>query len=198
MKKKASNLSNSLSKTSSKNETEADEISFKHLFDDVKPVKHDRHVMSRADRMRKLKQRQFSISATDKKANALFEFSDGFEASFNVNGPLKYVAEGQRSDQIKQLKKGEIAPELLLDLHGLNADAAKSEIAALLFEAHKKHYRCVCVMHGIGSGTLKRKVPSWLVQHPYVVGFHQATLEWGGNSAVLVLVRQNEEHGKYD
>jgi DNA-nicking Smr family endonuclease len=190
MKKITSNLSN--------NEAQQDEISFTNLFDGVKPVKHDRHEMSRADKLRQLKKRQFSSAAVDKKASALFEFSDGFEANLNANGPLKYVADGERTDRVKQLRNGDIAPELLLDLHGMNAQAAKNEIAALIFEAHRKHYPCVCIMHGMGSGPLKRKVPSWLVQHPYVIGFHQATLEWGGNSAVLVLIKQNQEHNKYD
>jgi DNA-nicking Smr family endonuclease len=190
MKKKTSNLTN--------HDNSQEDISFASLFDGVKPVKHDRHELSRKDRLLKLKQRQYSSNATDKKANAMFEFSDGFEASFSNNGPLKYVAEGERTDRVKQLRNGEIAPELLLDLHGMTAEAAKNEIAALLFVAHRKHYPCVCIMHGIGTGTLKRKVPSWLVQHPYVIGFHQATLEWGGNSAVLVLIKQNEEHKKYD
>ncbi|MFQ3250022.1 MAG: DNA-nicking Smr family endonuclease [Glaciecola sp.] len=195
MKKKTSILSKG--KLSNSEELQ-DDISFSSLFDGVKPVKHDRHELSHADRIRKLKQRQYSNTAVEKKANALFEFSDGFEARFSTDGPLKYVAEGERSDRVKQLKKGEIAPELLLDLHGLNAEAAKSEIAALLFEAHRKHYTCVCIMHGIGTGTLKRKIPSWLIQHPYVLGFHQATMEWGGKSALLVLIKQSEEHNKYD
>ena len=190
MKKKNANPSH--------NESVSEDISFSSLFDGVKPVKHDRHELSREDRLRKVKQRQFSSNNADKKANAMFEFSDGFEANFSSTGPLKYVAQGERTDSVKQLRNGEIAPELLLDLHGLTADAAKIEIAALLFEAHRKHYSCVCIMHGIGTGTLKRKIPSWLIQHPYVVGFHQATLEWGGNSALLVLIRQSEEHSKYD
>lgn len=190
MKKKNANQSN--------NDDRIDDISFSSLFKGVKPVKHDRHELSREDRLRTVKQKQFSSHKTDKKANAMFEFSDGFEASFANTGPLKYVAQGQRSDRVKQLRNGEIAPELLLDLHGLTAQAAKIEIAALLFEAHRKHHSCVCIMHGIGTGTLKRKIPSWLVQHPYVVGFHQATLEWGGNSALLVLIKQSDEHNKYD
>jgi len=190
MKKKTSNLPDQ--------EPPSEEISFSSLFDGVKPVKHDRHVLSREDRMRTLRQRQVSSRLKDKKANALFEFSDGFEATFSATGALKYVAEGERSDRVKQLKKGELPPELLLDLHGMNAEAAKSEIAALLYTAHTKHYACVCIMHGIGTGTLKRKIPSWLVQHPYVTGFHQATLEWGGKSALLVLVKQHEDNQKYD
>ena len=195
MKKKTSILSHEKLSNSEKLE---DDISFTSLFEGVKPVKHDRHELSQADRLRKLKKRQFSSKAVEKKANAIFEFSDGFEASFSSDGPLKYVAEGERTDRVKQLKRGEIAPELLLDLHGLNTEAAKTEIAALLYEAHRKHFSCVNIMHGIGTGTLKRKVPSWLIQHPYVLGFHQATKEWGGKSALLVLIKQSEEHNKYD
>lgn len=190
MKKKTSNLLN-------KDDLQ-DEISFTHLFNDAKPVKHDRHEISHKDKLKQLKKRQFSSSAIDRKSKALFEFSDGFEANLNTTGPLKYVAQGERSDRVKQLRSGDIVPELLLDLHGINTLAAKDEIAALIYEAHRRHYPCVCIMHGIGSGTLKRKVPNWLVQHPFVIGFHQATLEWGGNSAVLVLIKQNEEHNKYD
>ena len=127
MKKKTSNLTNL--------DSSEEDISFASLFDGVKPVKHDRHELSRKDRLLKLKQLQYSSNATEKKANAMFEFSDGFEASFSNNGPLKYVAEGERSDRVKQLRNGEIAPELLLDLHGMTAEAAKNEIAALLFVA---------------------------------------------------------------
>jgi DNA-nicking Smr family endonuclease len=95
-------------------------------------------------------------------------------------------------------RKGEIQPELILDLHGFNSQNAKHEIAALLFEARKKHYQCVCIVHGVGSGILKQRVPSWLVQHPHVLGFHQAPLEWGGNGALLVLIEQESIHRKYD
>ena len=35
---------------------------------------------------------------------------------------------------------------------------------------------------------LKQKAPLWLAQHPDVMAFHQAPLEFGGDGALLVLL----------
>lgn len=174
------------------------DISFSNMFADAKRVTSDKYVPTRQDKKLIEKKRQHEINKTERQAGASFEFSDGFEASFSIKGPLKWVKEGERSDLVKLVRKGEIHPELILDLHGLNSQSAKQEIAALLFEARKQHFQCVCIVHGVGSGILKQKVPSWLVQHPHVVGFHQATLEWGGNGALLVLIEQEQSNSKYD
>jgi DNA-nicking Smr family endonuclease len=48
-------------------------------------------------------------------------------------------------------------------------------------------------VHGIGSHILKNKVPHWLVQHPDVMAFHQAPLEWGGNGALLALIELKDK-----
>jgi DNA-nicking Smr family endonuclease len=63
--------------------------------------------------------------------------------------------------------------------------------------AQKQHVHCICIVHGIGTYILKQSVPSWLVQHPAILGFHQAPLEWGGNGALLALVEQTQVNGKY-
>lgn len=175
-----------------------DELSFSRLFADAKPVKHDKYVLTVDEKKQSRRKKHQATNQLEKKANALFEFSDGFEANLLNHGPLKYVKEGERSDEVKRLRNGEIPPDLILDLHGMNAQNAKHEIAALIYEAHKKHLHCVCIVHGLGAGVLKRKVPSWLVQHPFIMGFHQAPLEWGGSGALLALIQQNDELRKYD
>ncbi len=43
-------------------------------------------------------------------------------------------------------------------------------------------------MHGVGKYVLKKQVPLWLAQHPDILAFHQAPLEFGGHGALLVLV----------
>jgi DNA-nicking Smr family endonuclease len=185
-------------KTESNVRMENEDISFESLFSDAKRVKHDRHELSTADKRISAKKRRVANNSLEKQASALFEFSDGFEASFASAGPLKYVKDGERSDGVKRLRNGDIPPDLVLDLHGLSAESSKHEIAALIYEAQRKHFACVCIVHGIGAGILKRKVPSWLVQHPFVLGFHQAPLEWGGKGAILVLVKQNQDYQKFD
>lgn len=130
------------------------------------------------------------------KQTAEFHFSDQYEPYLNEKGPVKYVKEGCDSYAAKRLRRGEYQPDLILDLHGLDQQQAKTEIAALLFACEKEHARCVCIVHGLGGRVLKNKVPHWLVQHPDVIAFHQAPLEWGGNGAILVLVQLKDKFVK--
>lgn len=116
-----------------------------------------------------------------------FYFSDTFEANLPV--PLKYVAEGESSYLAKQLRRGDFAPEVLLDLHGFTQLNAKRELAAMLKTCEREQVDCCCIMHGFGEGVLKQRIPHWLVQHPLVRAFHQAPREWGGDAAILVLLK---------
>nr|WP_136250073.1 endonuclease SmrB [Ningiella ruwaisensis] len=168
----------------------SDEDEFKKLFADAKPVKHDTFVQS-AKEKRALKRKPAAIyTHREKQRAASFEFSDGFEAHFDANKALKFVRENNQtaSQGVKRLRRGEIVPELVLDLHGLNRAQAKPELAAAIDEALNKHYECINIIHGVSGGVLKQQVPNYLVQHPRVLGFHQAPLEWGGNGALLVLI----------
>ena len=142
------------------------------------------------------KQKNLAEHKQLKQVSASFIFSDGFEAYFNPDEKMKYVKPGADSHEVKRLRRGDYSPELLLDLHGLKQEEAKHEIAALLHEAHKQHIHCVSIMHGIGKHILKKNVPNWLVQHPFVLGFHQAPAEWGGKSALLVLLDVPNSHKK--
>ena len=109
---------------------------------------------------------------------------------------MKYVRDDVPSYEAKCLRRGEYAPDLFLDLHGLTQNDAKLELAALLYASQKEHCQCLCIIHGIGSRVLKRKVPHWLVQHPDVRAFHQAPLEWGGAGAILVLMELKDINDK--
>ncbi len=119
---------------------------------------------------------------------AQFHFSDEYEPYLNKQGPMKYARNDVDSFEIKNLRRGFYTPDLILDLHGLDQNQAKKELAAILFACQKEHAQCICIIHGIGSYVLKNKVPHWLVQHPDVMAFHQAPLEWGGKGALLALI----------
>jgi len=136
---------------------------------------------------------------SDKKSHqaiAQFHFSDEFEPNISTLGPVKYVREGVDSFEAKNLRRGFYQPDLILDLHGLDQHQAKKELAALLHACQKEHAQCICIIHGIGSRVLKNKVPHWLVQHPDVMAFHQAPLEWGGNGALLALIELKDKFNK--
>ena len=172
---------------------------FRGEFDDVKPLKQDKIPPQPFSSKQKssLAEKNRRASAEMKQAAASFHFSDGFEAHFEDNGPMKYVKPGTDSHEVKRLRRGDYPPDLILDLHGYKREDAKLEIAALIQAAQKQHFHCVCIVHGIGTHILKKTVPNWLVQHPAVQGFHQAPLEWGGQGALLVLIEQPQDARKY-
>ena len=164
---------------------------FKEAIGKVKPIVQDTiHPVKRSIKPKTIINQQNSA-----KQLASFHFSDEFEPNLNTQGPTKYVREGADSFEAKNLRRGMYAPDLILDLHGLDQNQAKAEIAALLFACQKEHARCICIVHGLGGRVLKNKVPHWLVQHPDVIAFHQAPLEWGGNGALLALI---DLHDKFN
>jgi DNA-nicking Smr family endonuclease len=163
---------------------------FNQAFSDIVPIKQDKIPPQRfSSKNISLGKRKNSANNKQlKQVSASFVFSDGFEAYFNPDEKIKYVRPGTETQAIKRLARGDYVPEFLLDLHGLKQEDAKLEIAALLHAAYKQHVNCVSIMHGIGKHILKKSVPNWLIQHPNVLGFHQAPKEWGGKSALLVLL----------
>ncbi|WP_240615482.1 endonuclease SmrB [Alteromonas facilis] len=172
-----------------------------HLFRDslkgVKPLGKNDKVSLSAQQKRALKKpkqtRLEGLSSSEQaKANAYFAFSDAFEGYVEPEGPVRYSSDREHHDEMKRLRRGDYVPELLLDLHGLSREEAKQELAALIFHAKQQHIACVCVVHGIGSGILKKQVPHWLIQHPDIIAFHQAPLEWGGKGALLVLLNNTD------
>lgn len=136
------------------------------------------------------------VEKKSSKQVAQFHFSDEFEPNLNKKGPMQYVREDVDSFEVKNLRRGYYSPDLILDLHGLDQHQAKKELAALLYACQKEHAQCICIVHGIGSHILKNKVPHWLVQHPDVMAFHQAPLEWGGNGALLALIELKDKFNR--
>ncbi len=167
-----------------------EKIDFKIAIGQVKPMVQDTiHTVKRT-----IKQKKTQHNKKTTKNKAEFHFSDEFEPNLNTQGPMKYVRDGVDSFEVKNLRRGYYKPDLILDLHGLDQNQAKLELAALLQACQKEHAQCICIVHGIGSYILKNKVPHWLVQHPDVMAFHQAPLEWGGQGALLALIELKDKY----
>lgn len=126
-------------------------------------------------------------------SNRLFQFSDEYEPYIDTKGPISFVADDQPSYYAKLLRNGALRPELILDLHGYNKLQAQQDIAALINQCQQQHLLCACIVHGVSGGILKHKVPHYLMQHPGVLAFHQAPLEWGGQGAIVIMIDLGEE-----
>lgn len=162
-----------------------DKTLFREFVKGIKPLKQN--TVTFAPRRKQMQQQQQQIKDIREKEDALFYFSDEYEPLLDTQ-TMRYLREGEDSYVLKRLRRGDFIPDLFLDLHGLTREQAKQELAALILACEKEHLLCACIMTGYGSYTLKNQIPRWLVQHPKVIALHQATKEWGGDAAILVLV----------
>lgn len=122
---------------------------------------------------------------------ATHPFSSQFEPML-PEGVMKYTAPDANPYLAKQLRRGDFSPDLVVDLHGLTQIEAQKDLAAAIDACLQQQGYCLNVIHGVGSGVLRQRVPGWLIQHPQVIAFHQAPLEWGGQGAILVLLQTTQ------
>lgn len=128
---------------------------------------------------------------TLQRVQATDPFSDHFQPNLPT-GTMQWVATGDEPYLAKRLRRSDFDPEMILDLHGYTKANARLELAAAIAACVAENIACLCVVHGIGHGILRQQVPAWLTQHPAIRAFHQAPLEWGGQGALLVLLRVTE------
>lgn len=107
------------------------------------------------------------------------------------------------SKTFKQLGTGQLAPQAVIDLHGLREAQAWLELHAFLqsmcgAEHHNTPIRVVLIIHGKGHGhgaarnmgVIKSQLAIQLAQSPYVLAFHTALPTDGGMGATYVLLKQ--------
>jgi DNA-nicking Smr family endonuclease len=157
---------------------------FKDAVKGVKKLRQDT-IIQPPNRNPKVAQKQ---KETKEATNNGFYFSDEFVPLLNQEGPTRYARSDVSKYEVKRLRRGVYVPDVFLDMHGMTQKEAKRELAAMLAFCVKENVHCACVQHGIGKYILKQKVPLWLAQHPDVMAYHQAPLEFGGNGALLVLL----------
>ena len=86
-----------------------------------------------------------------------------------------------------------------LDLHGLNRDEARQQLATFLAECLHHGRRCVRVIHGKGHGSpqklsiLRQLVRGWLAQRQETLAYCQALPHDGGEGALIVLLRASKK-----
>ncbi len=96
----------------------------------------------------------------------------------------------------RDLKKGKLAIDGRLDLHGMTQDEAQIALDNFLVSARVSGRRHVLVITGKGranDGVLKRVVPIWLTVPPFsqhVNGVREAHIEHGGSGALYVRLKR--------
>jgi DNA mismatch repair protein MutS2 len=76
-----------------------------------------------------------------------------------------------------------------INLIGRTTDEAMDEIDKFLDEAYLNGVQHLRIIHGMGTGALRRAVQGLLKNHPHVASFAQAPQEQGGAGATIVELR---------
>ena len=101
----------------------------------------------------------------------------------------------------RRLKRGQLAVEARLDLHGKTQDQAHDALRRFIRESRMARRRCVQIITGKGSvasgegGVLRRMTPRWLNEpglRRHIVAIANAPASGGGAGALYVLLKSRE------
>ena len=105
-----------------------------------------------------------------------------------------------------RLKRGKLAPEARIDLHGMTLDQAHPALIRFVLTSYTRGLRLVLVITGKGQredpydpmpmrrGVLKQQVPMWLRMPPVAQAVLQVTeahIRHGGSGAYYVYLRRD-------
>lgn len=116
---------------------------------------------------------------------------------FGAEPLLSYVAPGVQYRVMRRLRRGQIATQAILDLHGETQTAARRSLGRFLDNSIARGHVCVRIIHGKGHGSgpqgpvLKRAVGRWLARRDDVLAFTSARPVDGGSGAVYVLLKRS-------
>ncbi len=116
------------------------------------------------------------------------------ESQVGATDELSFARPGVQHRLLQALRRGHLAIDLELDLHGFNAAFAEQLLVEFLQVCRQRRARCVRIIHGKGSHglegvpVLKRKVNDWLPRHPEVLAFCSTPRHAGGTGAIFVLL----------
>jgi DNA-nicking Smr family endonuclease len=98
---------------------------------------------------------------------------------------------------LQRLKRGLVAIDGRLDLHGMTQEEAHRRLGLFLAHYQRQGARCILVITGIGErttgGTLRRMTPRWLAEPgnaARVIAHSPAQKRHGGEGALYVLLRR--------
>lgn len=108
---------------------------------------------------------------------------------------LEFARSGVQPNALRRMRRGKVAIQAALDLHGLTAAGAQDALDHFVKHCVEQGYRQVRIIHGKGRGTknappvIKSIVNHWLREQASVLAFCSAPPQDGGVGAVYVLLK---------
>lgn len=116
------------------------------------------------------------------------------ETHLTANDQSSFRKNSVHPQVFHRLKKGLVATQDEIDLHGATVMQAEIMLLRFLAHAHVQGYRCVRIIHGKGRQSessyppLKNLVDRLLRRDRWVLAFHSTPRAQGGTGAVCVLL----------
>lgn len=122
-------------------------------------------------------------------------------AKVDIGGVSLWVGEADMAPAQGQTPKGGVSVVtagrsqatsllgLVLDLRGMRADAAEAELVTFLDGAVLRGHGELEIIHGKGTGALRREVHRLLKEHPQVASFSLAPEDRGGDGMTMVTMK---------
>jgi DNA-nicking Smr family endonuclease len=183
------------SRTNDQNDQEDDAELFQQMMGDVRPLEVEPKMVPRP-RRRKTKPSHVKQASLRHEVMDTGPYAEREQApAVGTEELLLFSRSGIQHRVMKQLKRGDIAPQAKLDLHGQTITQAGQVLHHFLQSAREQQLRCVLVVHGKGSRSadgkprIKSQVNQWLRDTPAVLAFCSAQARHGGAGAVYVLLK---------
>jgi DNA-nicking Smr family endonuclease len=112
---------------------------------------------------------------------------------------ISFKQDGVQQGVFKNLRLGKYKIDFVLNLQQHKFEQARTSLFNHIINSHKEGDRTLLIKHGLGLRSqpfpafLKSYVHQWLRQMPEVIAYHTAQPSHGGNSAVYVLLKKNQQ-----
>ncbi|MFT6988076.1 MAG: DNA-nicking Smr family endonuclease [Paraglaciecola sp.] len=112
---------------------------------------------------------------------------------------ISFRQDGVQQGVFKNLRLGKYKIDDVLNLQQMKFEQARTSLFNHIMHSHKNGDRTLLIKHGLGLHSqpfrafLKSYVHQWLQQMPEVIAYHTAKANHGGNSAVYVLLKKNQQ-----
>jgi DNA-nicking Smr family endonuclease len=112
---------------------------------------------------------------------------------------ISFKQDGVQQGVFKNLRLGKYKIDFVLNLQANKFEQARTMLFNHILDSHKKGDRTLLIKHGLGLHSqpfpafLKSYVHQWLQQMPEIIAYHTAQPNHGGNSAVYVLLKKNQQ-----
>ncbi|MCE5336533.1 MAG: Smr/MutS family protein [Desulfobacteraceae bacterium] len=81
-----------------------------------------------------------------------------------------------------------------IDLHTFRPGEVKDLLQDYIEEARKQGFEEVRIIHGRGTGVLRKTVHALLQRHPLVISFREADPGGGGWGATIAVLKKTDSH----